>query len=367
VRLGTQLAIAGLLIVMLGAGGFVYHRSQTDGEAEAAVGRGPNAVPVELAVAEAGTMRERIEAVGSTLARQAVDIVALTSGRVAELAFSPGVPVEAGTVLVRLDDAAERAGVAEAEAGQREAELALERARKLRANNTVAQATVDELEAAYLGASARVDAARKQLADRTVTAPFAGVVGIRRVDVGARVDDDTVLTTLDDLAELEIEFSVPEIFFGQVRPRQAVTATTSAFPGRTFTGRIATIDTRVGQVSRAFLVRAVIPNPDLVLPAGMFMHVEVVLEERPAVLIPEEAVVAEGERTYVFTVQDQRALRRTVRLGKRTAGTVEVLEGLAAGEPVVRAGTQRLRDGAEVRLPDEPRDEPKPSQPGQGA
>lgn len=361
-RLGTQLAIAGILVVMLGAGGFVYHRSQIDGEAEAAVGRGSSAVPVEIASAEAGTMLERIEAVGSTLARQAVDIVPLTSGRVAEIAFRPGVPVEADAVLVRLDDAAERAAVAEAEAGLREAELALDRARKLRANNTVAQATVDELEAAFLGASARVDGARKQLADRTVTAPFAGMVGIRRVDVGARVDDDTVLTTLDDLAEVEIEFSVPEIFFAQVRPGQTVTATSSAFPGRIFTGRIATIDTRVGQVSRAFLVRAVIPNPDLVLPAGMFMHVEVVLEERPAVLIPEEAVIAEGERTFVFTVRDQHAERRAVRLGKRIAGTVEVLEGLTAGEPVVRAGTQRLRDGAEVRLPDE-----AAGQPGEGA
>lgn len=352
-RLGTQLAIAVVITVVLGASGFVYHRLQTDGEAAAAVGRGPDAVPVVLAAAAAGTIRERIEAVGTTLARQAVDIVPLTSGRIAEIAFTPGERVDVGAVLVRLDDEAEQAAVAEARASLREAELALERAKKLRANNTVAQATVDELEAAYLGASARVDAARKQLADRTVRAPFTGVVGIRRVDIGARVDDDTVLTTLDDLSEIEIEFSVPEIFFGQVRQGQPVSATSPAFPGRAFSGRIATIDTRVGQVSRAFRVRAVLPNPDLVLPAGMFMHVEVVLEERPAVLIPEEAVVAEGDSTFVFTVEDERAQRRPVRLGQRQAGTVEVLEGLEAGEPVVREGMQRLRDGVAVSTADE--------------
>lgn len=355
-RLSSQLAIAALLLVVFGAAGFVYHRSQTDGEAEAAVGRGPSPVPVEIATAAAGTMRERIEAVGTTLARQAVDIVPLTSGRVAEIAFSPGARVETGEILVRLDDLAERAAVAEAEAALREAELALERARKLRANNTVAQATVDELEARYLGASARLDAARKRLADRTVRAPFAGVVGIRGVDVGARVDDETVLTTLDDLAEIEIEFSVPEIHFGEVREGQEVSAASSAFPGRTFAGRIATIDTRIGEVSRAFRVRAVLPNRDLALPAGMFMHVEVVLEERPAVLIPEEAVIAEGDGTFVFTVEDEQARRRPVRLGQRTAGTVEVLEGIEAGEPVVREGMQRLRDGAPVDLPDAPSD-----------
>jgi membrane fusion protein (multidrug efflux system) len=255
-------------------------------------------------------------------------------------------------VLIRLDDLAEQAEVAEAEAMRREAELALDRARKLRTNNTVAQATVDELEAAYAGTSARLDGVRKELADRTVRAPFAGVVGIRGVDIGARVDDETVLTTLDDLAEIEIEFSVPEIFFGRIRQGQTVEATGSAYPGRAFTGKIATIDSRIGQVSRAFRVRAVLPNPDLVLPAGMFMHVSVVLEERPAVLVPEQAVIAEGDSTYVFTVEDGRATRRKVELGQREAGKVEVLDGLAAGATVVRAGIQRLRDGAEVSLPE---------------
>ena len=349
-RLATQLAIALVITGALGASGFVYHRMQTDGEAAAAVGRGPDAVPVALAAAEAGTIRERIEAVGTTLARQAVDIVPLTSGRVAEIAFTPGERVEAGAVLVRIDEEAEQAAVAEAEASLREAELALDRATKLRANNTVAQATVDELQAAFAGARARLDGARKQLADRTVKAPFAGVVGIRGVDIGARVDDETVLTTLDDLSEVEIEFSVPEIFFGRVRQGLPVSATSAAFPGRAFNGRIATVDTRIGQVSRAFRVRAVLPNPDLVLPAGMFMHVEVVLEERPAVLIPEEAVTTEADGTFVFVVEEGRARRRTVRLGQRTAGAVEVLDGLEAGQPVVRQGVQRLRDGASVRL-----------------
>jgi membrane fusion protein (multidrug efflux system) len=363
VRLGTQLAIGAALLLALGGGAVTYHRQQIDGEAAAAVRRGASAVPVEVTPAALGTIRERIEAVGSTLARQAVDIVALSSGRVAEIAFTPGQHVQEGAVLIRLDDLAEQAAVAEAEAMLREAELALERARKLRSNNTVAQATVDELEAAYLGADARLDGEKKELTDRTVRAPFAGVVGIRGVDIGARVDDETVLTTLDDLVEIEIEFSVPEIFFARVRPDQLVEATSTAYPGETFTGRIATIDSRIGQVSRAFRVRAVLPNPDLELPAGMFMHVSVVLEERRAVLIPEQAVLAEGDSTYVFTVADGRALRRKIRLGQREAGTVEVLDGLVADQTVVRTGLQRLRDGVEVQVVNEPA--PQAGQAGQ--
>jgi membrane fusion protein, multidrug efflux system len=350
VSIGRQLVIGGLLLLIVGAAAFAYHRTAVDGEAAAAVGRGPDTVPVEVTSAAAGTMRERIEAVGTTLARQAVDIVALSAGRVAEIDLRPGQQVEAGAILVRLDDRMEQAAVAEARAALREAQLALERAQKLRSNNTVAQATVDELQAAFDRAAARLDATEKQLADRTVRAPFAGMVGMRRVDVGARVDNDTVLTTLDDLAELEVEFSVPEVYFGRVRRGQPVSVTSAAFPGRTFEGRIATIDTRVGAVSRAFRVRAVVPNPDLVLPAGMFMHVTVVLEERSAVLIPEQAVLAEGASTFVFKLQGRQAERRQVRLGQREAGAVEVLDGLAAGDLVVESGLQKLRDGVVVEV-----------------
>jgi membrane fusion protein (multidrug efflux system) len=348
-RLATQLAIGTALLLAIGGGAVTYHRYQADGEAAAAV-RGARAIAVEVATAESGTVRERIEAVGSSLARQAVDIVALSSGRVAEIHFTPGEHVEEGAVLIRLDDLAEQADVAEADAMRREAELALDRARKLRTNNTVAQATVDELEAAYAGTSARLDGTRKELTDRTVRAPFAGVVGIRGVDIGARVDDDTVLTTLDDLAEIEIEFSVPELFYGAIRAGQTVGATSSAFPNRRFEGKIATIDSRIDEVARAFRVRAIVPNPDLELPAGMFMHVEVILGERPAVLSPEQAVIAAGADTFVFTIEDGTARRRDVRLGQRDFGEVEVLEGLSPGEAVVVSGVQRLRDGVPVEV-----------------
>lgn len=355
--LGKQLVAACLILLGLGASGFLYHQSRSDGEVEAATPRGPKAVPVMVVTAALGTVRERIEAVGTTMARQALSVIPLASGRVVEIAFSPGDRVDRGATLVRLDDETERAAVAEARATLRAAELALERARKLLLRNHVSQATVEQLEASHLGAKARLDRAEKQLAERTVKAPFAGIVGMRRVDVGARVDDDMVLTTLDDLDEVEIEFNVPEIYFGRVKIGDAVTATASAFPGRAFNGRVAEIDSRIGEISRAFRVRAAMPNPDLALPAGMFTRVEVVLGERSAVLIPEESVLAEGNRTYVFTIKDARAKRREVRLGQREAGSVEVLQGLGVGDVVVQRGVQRLRDGSVVRIADEaPRD-----------
>lgn len=345
-----QALIAVLLLLALGAGALFHYWSEDEAGAEAAVQRGQRAVPVELAEATADTLLRRIEAVGTTLARQAVDIVPLASGRVVEIAFEPGARVAAGAVLVRLDDEIQKAEVAEAEAALREAQLAYERAVKLRANNTVAQATVDDLKAALDAARARLDAAERRLADRTVRAPFAGIVGLRRVDIGARVDDETVLTTLDDLSEVEIDFAVPEIFYGAIRPGQPVSAATVAFPGRRFAGRVTTIDSRIDRVARSFRVRALLPNPDLVLPAGMFMHVELILDERRAVTIPEEAVIAEGAVTFVFTTEDGRARRRDVVLGQRDLGRVEVVDGLVAGETVVVSGVHRLREGTPVEV-----------------
>jgi len=350
VSLVKQLAAAGVVLVALGGGALLHFRSAPESGAEAAVQRGPQAIPVEVAPVQQETLRRRIEAVGTTLARQAVDIVPLASGRVESITFVPGQRVATGDVLVRIDEEIQEAEVAEARATLREAVLAYERAVKLRTNNTVAQATVDDLEAARDGAQARLDGALRLLADRTVRAPFGGIVGLRQVDVGARVDDDTVLTTLDDLSEVEVEFAVPEIFYGQIARGQTVTASGVAFGERRFVGQVTTIDSRVDRVARSFLVRAVLPNPDLSLPAGMFLHVELILAERTALTIPEEAVLAEGRTTFVFTTADGRATRRDVELGQRDLGRVEIVAGLAAGENVVASGLQRLRDGAPVQI-----------------
>jgi membrane fusion protein (multidrug efflux system) len=272
------------------------------------------------------------------------------SGRVVEILFQAGDAVARGAALVRLDDDIERADLAEAEALLREKELALERARTLRSTAAVSQATIDQLVAERATAQARVDRAARRLADRVVAAPFAGTVGLRRVDVGARVDDDTVLTTLDDLDAMEVAFALPERLFGQIAPGQAVRARSAAFPDRVFTGAIETLDSRIDAGTRSFAVRAILPNPDRALPAGMFMHLELVVASRMALVVPEEAVVVTGDRAFVFAVADGRAMRTEVELGQREVGRVEIVRGLEAGVLVVVEGVQRVRDGVPVEV-----------------
>ena len=342
--------ILSLVLIAAAAGGYLLYGQLTAEEAaEQGNRRGGQTVGVTVAAAALETVRNRAEAVGTTLADQAIEIVPLASGRLVEIAFQPGEPVEAGAVLARLDDTIERADLDEAQAMAQEAVSALERGRRLRASNNIAEATLVELQAAASAARARVDRAAQRLEDRIVRAPFDGVVGLRRVDLGARVDNDTVLTTLDDRRQMTVEFSLPEIFYGQVSRGLPVTARSTSFRDRDFDGTVSTVDTRIDTTSRSFRVRASLPNPDLLLPAGLFVLVDVTLDEREAVVVPEEAVLTEAGRTVVYVAAEERAERRGVELGQRTVGLVEIRSGVEPGELVVTRGLQRMRDGIGIR------------------
>jgi membrane fusion protein (multidrug efflux system) len=358
--------ILSILVLAAAAGGFVaYDRLIAEDSAASEERRGVRAVGVEVATAQLQRVRDRAEAVGTTLANQAIEIVPLASGRIIELLFEPGETVATGDVLARLDDGIERADVAEAEAMAEEANSALERGRRLRTTNNIAEATLVELQAGASAAQARVDRAAQQLEDRLVRAPFDGVVGIRRVDLGARVDDDTVITTLDDRTEMILEFSLPETFYGAVARGQPVEARSASFPNRSFDGVITTIDTRIDVTSRAFRVRATLPNPDLLLPAGLFVLVDVTLEEREAVVVPEEAVVSEAGRSVVYVAAGEQAERRIVDVGARMVGEVEIGSGLEPGELVVVRGLQRMRDGIAIRYDPPAADDDTPTVDGE--
>ena len=342
--------ILSLLLVAGAGGGFLFYNHLTAESAAPANGpQAGRAVAVVVASAERETVRDRAEAVGTTLANQAIEIVPLASGRITEFHFEPGAAVETGTILARLDDIIELADLDEARAMAQEANSALERGQRLRTSNNIAAATLVELQAAASAAQARIDRATQRLEDRVVRAPFDGVVGIRRVDLGARVDDDTVITTLDDRSLMIVEFSLPEVFYGRVDRGLPVAASSTSFPDRSFDGEVTMVDTRIDVTSRSFRVRASLPNPDLLLPAGLFVLVDVTLDEREAVVVPEEAVSTEAGRTVVYVAGEERAERRPVELGTRMLGRVEVVSGLEPDELVVTRGLQRMRDGVPIR------------------
>lgn len=291
-----------------------------------------------------------VEAIGTARANEALEVTAKVSNRVAVIRFREGEEVKAGTVLVEFESAEAKANLAEAEAALRDSRSQFKRSRELYETRALSEAQLDQLQATLSANEARVAAATSLLSDLTIRAPFAGRVGLRNISVGSYVSAGTVITTLDDTRIIKLDFSVPEIFLPVLREGQTIEARSAAYPERAFQGVVASIDSRVDPVSRSVIVRARLDNADRSLKPGMFMTVRLQRKEPPALLVPEEALVPQGDRQFVFVVRDGKVQQVEVQTGRRRPGEVEVLKGLAAGDRVVTEGTQKVRDGSAVTI-----------------
>jgi membrane fusion protein (multidrug efflux system) len=317
------------------------------GAAARPVGAGP--VPVVSQVVATESLARSTMAVGTARANESVEITAKTSNLIAAVRFTDGQSVARGAVLVELDSAQARADLAAAAAELTESVSQYSRARELFATQLVSRSQFEQLEATKLANAARVAAARARLEDTQIRAPFDGRVGLRRISVGSLISPGTVITTLDDTSVIKLDFAVPENTLAMLREGLEISATTSAYPERRFSGTVQSIDSRVDATTRAVTLRALIPNPDGALKPGMFMNVELTKDQRTAVVIPEEALVPEQNKQFVFVIEGEHARKREVTIGARRPGSVEVVAGLAAGERIIVEGTVKIRDGGEVR------------------
>ncbi len=324
------------------------------GAASAAAGNARNAGPptVTLAPVRNERVSQKLEALGNARANESVDVSSKSSNIVTAVKFRDGERVQRGQVLVQLDDAQTRADVAAAQATLTDSEGQFNRSRELMQTQALSKSSYEQLEATVKANRARLQAAQARLEDTVIRAPFSGRVGLRRVSVGTLISPGAVITTLDDTSVIKLDFSVPENFLATLREGLSVRATAPAYPGRSFVGKVGSIDSRVDVNTRSVTVRALLANDDGALKPGMFLNVSLANDERDSLVIPEEALTPEAERQYVFVVADGKARRREVRIGVRRPGSVEVLAGLEAGERVIVEGTQKVRDGAPVRATD---------------
>jgi membrane fusion protein, multidrug efflux system len=316
----------------------------------AARGAATAAAPLEVVTAavERRPMATDIEAIGTALARESVQVTSNAANRITAIHFAEGQTVRRGAVLVTLDGAEERAAVAEAEAALTESESQFRRSRELVAQQALSASQLDTIESALKANRARLAAARARLEDTVIRAGFDGHTGFRQVSVGALVAPGTVITTLDDTSVIKVNFTVPEAQLPAVRVGLAIEATTVGVPGRRFNGKVTNLDSRVDPVSRSLLVRAEIPNRDGALRPGLFMTVRLSGAASQALVVPEAAIVPERGESFVFVVAEGRAERRAVRTGRRRPGEVEIVAGLEAGERIVVEGTQHVMDGGAV-------------------
>lgn len=292
-----------------------------------------------------------LEALGTARANESIDVRAQVVEVVTAIHFEEGERVEAGRILVELEDSEAVADVAAVRARLVDLESRLRRTRELFETRAVAPSTLDQRLAERDAARAGLAAAQARLAQRRIRAPFAGRVGLRRISVGSLVSPDVVITTLDDTDVIKLDFDLPATALGRIEVGLPISARSAAWPDEVFEGRVGSIDTRVDPVSRTIAVRALVPNEAGRIRPGMFLRVDVLREDVTALVVPESAIVPEQSRQFVFVVDEAgRVSEREVGIGRRRPGEVEILAGLEAGERVIAEGTHRTRPGGTVEI-----------------
>ncbi len=323
---------------------------------------GANAAPmpaVEVAKVQTLQLIDDAQAVGTLTSRQRVVLRPEVAGRITAIAFADGAAVRAGQLLFQLDDALQRAELSQAEAQLSIAKANLKRNEELVAQGFVAQRVLDESRASLQVAQAQVQLNEARLGRMRIVAPFSGTVGIRSVNLGDYVKDGAELVSLDDTSALNVDFRLPERYQARVSKGQSVDVTFDALPSQAFKARVEAVEPMIVAEGRALMVRASLPpTQGAALRPGLFARIKLVMGiEESALMVPEEAVVPQGNRQFVYRIvkdpQDKgtTAQKTEVKLGARRAGAVQVIEGLAADDTVVRAGQQRLKgDSSAVRI-----------------
>ena len=346
--------VVGLVVIFLlmrGRGGAAAQEGMA-AEGGAAPGGGPPAMPpmpVDVDTARRQSVVDAVRATGRIEAVQAIELRPDEQGRVTDLLFREGQTVAAGTPLVKVDDAMIKAQTERAKADRDLAKQQLERVKRLRSQNAASPADLERAEANARSADAGIAVLELQLERTTVRAPFAGAIGQRFVSVGDYVTTSSRLLTLQTVDPQRAVIEVPERYAVKLRAGQVIEFTVASQEGRTFRARVDFIDPVVQNENRTILVKASAPNPGRSLKPGMFIEARLATNTRAnAIVVPEDAIQPMRAANVAWAVVDGKASRRVVQLGVRSAGVVEVLSGVQAGDVVVVGGLERMGEGMPV-------------------
>jgi membrane fusion protein (multidrug efflux system) len=326
----------------------------------AAPGGPQRPVSVEVTKVDTAKLVDDTQSVGSLRSNQGVMLRPEVGGRVSQVMFRDGQRVKKGQVLVQFDDQLPAAQVMQAQAELSIAKANNTRNKELVAQNFISKRSLDESEAALQVAEAKLSLAQATLQRLKVLAPFDGVLGLRQINVGDYLKDGADMVNIEDIDAVLLDFRLAERFQTKVKPGQKAQVSFDALPGKQFTAVVQAIDPLIEANGRSVGVRACIDNRQMQLRPGMFARVSAVFGERPnAMVVPEEAIVPQGGRSFVVKVvagpnkDELMSERVAVKIGLRQPGKVEILEGLTLEDTVVVAGQQRLqKDGTLVKVVD---------------
>ncbi len=310
-------------------------------------------IPVEATTLKARPLTASIIATGTLRADESVTVKPEVEGRITRIDFTEGERVTLGQVLFVLDPALADADVREAQAMAEVTRTALRRADSMGARSLISKAEIDKLRADAAVMNARAASARARLAKTQIRAPFAGHAGLRDVSVGEFVTSGQALVTVVRLDPIEVDFSLPETQLTQVAVGQSIEIGFDAFRERRFVGEVVAIDPVINLASRSARVRARIANPEGALRPGLSARLALnVGEARNALLMPEQALLQEGDVRFVYTIKDGKAKKVIVQTGRRVPGEIEIVSGLAEGDQVMTAGQAKpmMHEGAAVMV-----------------
>jgi membrane fusion protein (multidrug efflux system) len=347
-----------VVAVAIAAGGGYWFGQQRSGTAAQSAPAAPgsdkgaaaaSAVVVEAVAASTASMPQLITAVGSMRSDESVTLRPEVAGRVVAIGFEEGRPVAKNALLVKLDPAINAAEVQQAKANLTLAKSKYERAIDLQKQGFISGQARDEAENNLKVAEAAEALAAARLAKTEIRAPFSGIIGLRSVSIGDYVKEGQDMVNLESIDPLKVDFRVPEIYLKQVQVGQTLELGLDALPGKTYQGKVTAINPLVDAAGRAIVIRALVKNADTALRPGMFARVKLLTRDaQDALVLPEQALVPQGEDQYVFRVVEGKAVRTKVEVGQRRDSRVEILKGIAPGDTIVTAGQIKIRDGTPV-------------------
>ena len=326
------------------------------------------AATVSTYIAKNQRWSEAGESVGTFVAINGTDVTTEAGGVIRSIEFEPGQPVTAGTVLVRLNSTNELATLRALEAAARLASVQRDRWQKLGKDKLVSLDDVQQRVTSAATAQAQVEAQRALIAQKTIRAPFTGVLGLRKVNLGQFIAPGDAIVSLQQLDPIHLDFSLPEQQMGSIATGTRIRATVDALPGVVVDGQVTAIEPMVDASTRNFKAQATVQNPEGALRPGTFAHVAFdVGGEHDVVVIPQTAVSFNPYGNAVFVVSTvkrapgekdmqgkpltgdkQTVKQRFVKTGATRGDLIEITDGLKPGEQVVTSGLLKLRNDSEV-------------------
>jgi len=307
--------------------------------------------PVVVLKAYATTIHDRLEVLGTANASESINITAKVSGRLDEVLFNDGQKVRKGDIIVKLDQDEEQAQLASATAQLIEHQREIRRLGKLLENRAAAKRDLDERKTLATVAAGTVAEIKARIDELTLRAPFDGTLGIRRVSPGSLIQSGQIITTLDADDPIKLDFSIPATSMHGIKAGTPLIAVVDSDSSQQFKGIISALDSRIDPVTRSVLARAMIPNPEGELTPGMLMRITILQNERQALIVPEESITQKQDKHFLTIIDgDAKATIKTVVIGRRHDGIVEIREGLSEGNLVVVRGMGFIKPGQKVSI-----------------